>query len=107
MPNVVPTKGLHFLLRAIPIILREAEANFVIIGSGHWRSYYEDMAQNLVISDNVTFLGKVRVKETPSFYRTCDVHVLLGVNEDFPNAVLEADGVENQLLLAMSVVYPK
>ena len=90
MGYLVPWKGVAFYLKAIPLVLREAKAKFLIAGGGHRRVFYERMARILEISDYVTFLDYVPSQEMPSIYRSCDIYVHPSLMEAFGITIAEA-----------------
>ena len=76
-------KGIHDLLKAIPIALRETEVHFVFAGS--------NKPETLTLPErNCTFLGYVPRSVPPYLYAVSDIYVLPSLYENFPASVLEA-----------------
>ncbi len=59
MGRLAPQKGLEYLLRAIPMIAREATVPFrvILVGEGPLRVSLESMVEELDLRDRVLFLG--------------------------------------------------
>ena len=80
----------HFtLLRAFaPVAAEIPQAELRIAGDGPLRGRLESFAQELNLTDRVTFLGAL--PDTPQFLSQLDVFVLSSLNEGLPLALLEA-----------------
>jgi rhamnosyl/mannosyltransferase len=83
-----PYKGLQILLRA----MTKVRGRLLIAGRGPHRGDLEALAQQLGVSDQITFLGEVSETERRRLLHACDVFVLPSVNrnESFGIAQLEA-----------------
>jgi glycosyltransferase involved in cell wall biosynthesis len=87
--RLAPQKGLQYLLRAVPEVLRESpKALFVIVGDGPERQALEAEAKCLGIQDSVSFLG-VR-EDIPELLSSMDVLAMPSLDEGLPMALLEA-----------------
>jgi glycosyltransferase involved in cell wall biosynthesis len=76
-------KGIHDLLKAIPIALGETDVHFVFAGS--------NKPETLKLPErNCTFLGYVPRGVPPYLYAVSDIYVLPSLYENFPASVLEA-----------------
>lgn len=85
-------KGPQVLLRAMPIILRDApDTRVVIVGSstGYLKSL-EKLAHELGIESNIEFTGFVDDTTKVMYYKSADVFVLPSFSEAFPIVILEA-----------------
>lgn len=80
-------KGLFFLIRALPFVLRKEKIRLVVVGSGD-RKKAEKLAEGLGVLKKITFTGPVQ--EVVPYYREADVFVLPSIYEPFSNACLEA-----------------
>ena len=86
-----PQKGIEYLIRAVPPVLREVpNANFVIGGEGSLRGYHESLAEEIGVSANVVFAGGISHDQLPYFYSACDVFVIPSVVEAFGLVTIEA-----------------
>ena len=86
-----PQKGVEYLIRAIPLVLAEVpDAVFVIGGDGSLRRYHQSLADELGVSANVIFTGKIPDVELPYFYLACDVFVIPSLVEAFGLVTIEA-----------------
>ena len=87
--RLAPQKGLQYLLRAAPEVLREnPNALFVLVGDGPDRGTLEAEATYLGIRGSVYFLG-VR-EDIPELLSSMDVVVMPSLSEGLPMALLEA-----------------
>lgn len=86
-----PQKGIEYLIRAAPLVLREVpDAVFVVGGDGSLRSHHESLANELGVRGNVVFTGRIPRERVPSFYAACDVFVLPSIIEAFGLVLIEA-----------------
>ncbi len=81
-------KGVETLLRAAER-LKEDDVSFVIVGSGHKKKEYGNLAQELRIQ-NILFTGEVEREILLSAFAASDVFVLPSIFEGLPYVVLEA-----------------
>jgi UDP-glucose:(heptosyl)LPS alpha-1,3-glucosyltransferase len=94
LPNtvIIGTAATNFMLKGIrPLITTLPflpENHILVIAGGRNSSRYKRLAQKLNISDQVYFLG--RVDDMASFYRACDLFILLSFYDACSNAILEA-----------------
>ena len=96
--HLSPRKGSHYLLKAVPQILKAfPKAVFVFVGgipkflktSVYW-SLWHDIVERLGIQEHVLFVGEVKHREALDFYAAADVFVLPTFYEGLPKATLEA-----------------
>ncbi len=80
-------KGLHFLIRALPDILKEVEARLIVVGEGN-QGKAARLAASLGVGRQISFIGPV--KDPGPYYQGADVFVLPSLYEPFSNACLEA-----------------
>lgn len=89
MGRLAPQKGLQYLLRAAPEVLRDSpKAVFAFVGDGPERELLEAEARSLNIQDAVCFLG-VR-HDIPELLSSMDVLAMPSLSEGLPMALLEA-----------------
>jgi len=87
--RLTPVKGLQFLLRAAPEVVREnPDVLFLFVGDGPERQALEDEAKSLGIQNSVCFLG-VR-EDIPELLSSMDVLAMPSLSEAMPMALLEA-----------------
>ena len=85
--NLVPLKGHLFILQALKNLPGE---KLVIIGAGELEGELKNLARQLNISEQVSFLPNIPHKELPDWYRTAKCTVLMSSMEGMPNVVLES-----------------
>jgi len=83
-----PAKGHDDLLQAMPLVLRETPARFVLVGDGPRETELRALAERLGVSNAVTFLG--RRADVPALLARADVVCHPARMEGLPNAVMEA-----------------
>jgi len=88
--HLVERKGFHILLRAFARLKERARLRVIIAGDGEMRQALGKLADELGISDRVTFAGAVRNDALPEWYSAADCFVMASSREGWPNAVCEA-----------------
>ncbi|WP_137938948.1 TIGR04063 family PEP-CTERM/XrtA system glycosyltransferase [Chitinivorax sp. B] len=69
-------EGLNVLLDAMPLMLRDnSNVRLLLIGGGHQEAALKQQAQQLGITDQVIFTGRVSNTEVPKYYDLVDVLV--------------------------------
>ncbi len=87
--RLVPVKGVHYLLEAVPAIRASVpQATVVFVGDGPSRAELERRAAVLGLNGAVAFLGVRR--DVPEIVALCDVVVLPSLNEGMGKAAAEA-----------------
>lgn len=89
--NLIPVKGIPYLLRALARI-KEERRDFAldIVGDGANRGEYEELTKELSLEDMVNFHGLKLKEEVPKFMRSCDFLVLPSLCETFGAVIVEA-----------------
>jgi len=88
---LVPVKGVEFLLRALPGVLKRfPEARTQIAGSGRLLNHLKGMTEELGITRNVRFLGQIPYERMPVLYQEADIVVMPSLVEATSLACLEA-----------------
>jgi UDP-glucose:(heptosyl)LPS alpha-1,3-glucosyltransferase len=80
-------KGLYFLLRALPAVLKEVQVRLIVVGEGN-QGKAARLAARLGVGRQISFVGPV--KDPGPYYQEADVFVLPSLYEPFSNACLEA-----------------
>lgn len=86
LSRFVEKKGITYLLKAIPSILRKQDAHFIFAGPGK----RPDFERYGIPQESYTFLGYVDHELTPFLYVLSDIFVLPSLYENFPISILEA-----------------
>ncbi len=87
--RLIPTKGVHILLKAFHQVLeKEISANLHIVGDGPEKEKLQLLAQELEITSSTHFHGSV--DNVAPLLQKSDVFVLPSSVEGLPNALLEA-----------------
>lgn len=100
-----PIKGFHYLLRALPAVLREFPDTKVYVAGNNilrrngmidrikvsaYAKYLEKLMKDHGIKDHVVFLGKLSAEQMKEQYLKCHAFVCPSVLENSPNSVAEA-----------------
>jgi len=101
--RLVHVKGFDLLLRALPISAETAQLR--IVGDGPERAQLEELAQELGVADQVSFLGQQTPAEVQQAMRDADVVVVPSRREAFGIVALEA-WVNGTPLVATSLSGP-
>lgn len=87
--RLTPTKGYDTLLHSFKNVKdRLSNAQLVFIGDGRLRTELEGLANELGLSECVSFLG--RREDMPEVYKAMDIFVLSSIAEGMPRSLLEA-----------------
>ena len=86
-------KGCDYLLRAFASVVKIfSQSHLIFVGSGSLEGKMKQMAIDLKITSNVTFLRNISDQDLPSCYAACDVFALpsISFHEGFGMVQLEA-----------------
>ncbi|HVZ67697.1 MAG TPA: glycosyltransferase [Patescibacteria group bacterium] len=83
-------KSVDFLLRSFKVVLKNTEAEFVLIGEGPDRKKLEALAIKLGISTHTHFLGKISNDQIHKVYKDASVFVFASTTETQGLVVPEA-----------------
>jgi len=90
-------KGHRFFIEASKKILEKfPNVEFVLVGDGPLRNYYENMAEELGVRQNLHFLGKRN--DIPRILSSLDISVLCSTSEGFSNVILESLAAEKPVI---------
>jgi len=88
--RLVPQKGVEYLIRAVPLIVRNhGETKFLIAGDGWSRSNLESVATATGYGDKIRFLGFISDSERIELLKIADVLVIPSIYEPFGIVALE------------------
>ncbi len=71
-------KGIDVLLKslALQVTSYKLQVTLLIAGDGNLRNYYETLAHQLNVQQNIKFLGQINHQELPNYYNLADVTVV-------------------------------
>ncbi len=84
--RLIERKGLEYLLKAVPRILEQHEAQFIITGDGDQREKLQRLHSELNLGESVKFLGFVSKQRLCEEYAKCDVWVNPGIVDSWGDA---------------------
>lgn len=91
--NLLPVKGVHFLLQAFKQIVPDGNGiRLYLVGDGPLRAELARQAEELGIAAHVTFLGRKPYDEIPLWISSADVVALTSLSEGLPSILLETMG---------------
>ncbi|GAA3593152.1 hypothetical protein GCM10022419_090110 [Nonomuraea rosea] len=99
-------KRLDELVRALPMVLNETDAQVALVGKGNQRAELERLAKRIGVSDRVFFLGFVADENLPQAYAAADVFAMPGVAELQSIATLEAMATGLPVVAADAMALP-
>ena len=88
--RLVKKNGLEYLIKAMPIILKNRECHLYIAGNGPERPKLETLTRVLGMQDHITFLGLVRHAAIPNYLACADLAVVPSLIEATSLFMLEA-----------------
>ncbi len=89
--NLIPRKGLHFLIEAAKYIIKEMKnTKFVVVGDGPLRTHLISYSKEQGVSGNFVFLGNVSEDELPRLYNCADILASPSIQEGLGITLLEA-----------------
>ena len=92
-------KGFHYLIQAMPKILRAvSNAKLVIVGEGELLTYLKDLSNSLGIGDKVVFTGALPQSFISAAYASAEVFVLPSLFESLGISLLEAQAMEKPVV---------
>lgn len=91
--RLVEQKGLHFLILALPKILKHhSRVTLTIIGDGTEKENLQRLASSSGVGERVAFLGAVENSALKEFYRRAVIFVSPSLSEGFGLTFVEAQG---------------
>lgn len=95
-------KGLDYLLKSLKIVKEEVkDVKLVVGGEGRLRDYYQKMAKDLGLLDNVEFHGFIPHEKIVKYYNKCCAFILPSISskqEGFGIVALEALACETPVI---------
>lgn len=106
--RLTATKGVHYLIYAIPKILRRnREAHFVFAGAGPKEKWINLLKRMKVDEKFYTFLGYVDYQELPMLYAKANIFVVPSLYENLPLRILEAMSCESAVVASNICAIPE
>ena len=84
-------KGVEYLIKAIPYVIKNYQkVHFFILGNGNLEFMLKNLAAELNILTNITFIDMIPLEKMPEFYSSADIFCLPSIHEGFPLSIAEA-----------------
>ncbi|AWS41267.1 glycosyltransferase [Streptosporangium sp. 'caverna'] len=99
-------KRLDELIRALPYVLNNTDAQIALVGTGGQREALAKLARRIGVGDRVIFLGFVPDEMLPQAYAAADVFAMPGVAELQSIATLEAMATGLPVVAADAMALP-
>ena len=91
--NLSPEKGIDTLMKSVSLLVNGENKKYIkcaVIGDGVMKSELSSISQNLGLTDNMIFPGRLLPEEISIWLNACDVFCLPSYREGCPNVILEA-----------------
>lgn len=90
--HIVKRKGLHFLLQACSLLMKQGHYNYTLLiaGEGEQREECEAFSKNNNLEDCVKWLGRVDYDQLGAYFQKADVFILPTLEDTWGLVVLEA-----------------
>lgn len=106
--RLVEKKGLEYLIRAIPTVIREMpDCNLTIVGSGPLNDHLNQLVRDLKLEGNIQFKGDQSDFELMHYYENAEMFILPciiaenGDRDGIPVAIMEAMAMELPVISTM------
>lgn len=91
LARLVKRKSIETALRAVVKVIRSfPELTYIVVGEGPDKERLQQITQDLGISKNVLFAGRISDDDLPACYSLADVFVLSSLHEAFGIVILES-----------------
>lgn len=80
--RLIQRKGIHYLLRALPLVLPVQKVQLIITGEGDQKESWMELRDELELQEHVHFAGFVSNEELAELYRTSDLYVHPAIFDD-------------------------
>lgn len=101
--RLIERKGCHFLLKALPTVLKKyPEMNCIIIGDGPNEKQFKMLASNLNLENKIIFTGYIKPlsRELIAFFKIADLQILPSLAESMPVSVMEGLYFGNPIIIS-------
>jgi glycosyltransferase involved in cell wall biosynthesis len=99
-------KHIHNLLKAVAMLPKKLNTQVEIVGDGGERKHLEDLALELGIAKQVTFLGHITEEELPKAYERATVFAMPSIAELQSIATMEAMATGRPVVAANAMALP-
>ncbi|RJR14934.1 MAG: glycosyltransferase family 1 protein [Nitrospiraceae bacterium] len=90
LSQLIPRKGIHYLLNAVPKVLKVfPETKFLILGSGPLKDELINTSISLGLQENVHFPGNIDNMHIPKILSKASISVVPSLSETFGFAIIE------------------
>jgi len=103
--RLLPIKGFQDLIRAIAL-LKNRNIKLLIAGEGEYRQALKQLVENLELTNQIVFLGKVPKDKVKNFYSLVDVTVAPSLYDAFGLVLLEAMACGSPLVCTKVCDFP-
>ncbi len=99
-------KHVDELIKALPLVRREVDAQLVIVGIGKQLAKLIELAKRENVSSFVAFTGFIEDQDLPKIYATCDVFCIAGVAELQSIVTMEAMATAKPIIAVNALALP-
>ncbi|MCW4006741.1 MAG: glycosyltransferase family 4 protein [Candidatus Bathyarchaeota archaeon] len=98
--RLVYEKGVHLLINAVPKVLEQADAKFIVAGTGYMRDQLSDIVRSMGLEHKVFFAGFVDEETLLKLQKIADVSVVPSMFEPFGIVALEAMAAKSPVVVS-------
>ena len=90
--NLIPRKGVEYLIKALPICTSKTQnrIKLIIVGDGYQKEHLQNITRKLVLENIVEFAGRLPMDKLALYYNAANVFILPSLHEGHAVALLEA-----------------
>ena len=80
--SLLPLYDIESLIRALPMVLKDAPAaKFIIAGDGPQKEYLQELAVELGVAHSSSFVGNIASDELPRYLNSADIYVSTSLSD--------------------------
>jgi len=98
--RLVYEKGIHVLINAVPKVLGEVNAKFIIVGSGYMKEQLLNIVRSMSLEHKVLFVGFADDETLLRLQKCADVSVVPSLFEPFGIVALEAMAAKSPVVVS-------
>ena len=98
--RLVYEKGVHILINAVPKVLQNVNAKFIIVGSGYMKEQLLNIVRSMGLEHKVFFEGFVDEATLLKLQKCADVSVVPSLFEPFGIVALEAMAAKSPVVVS-------
>jgi 1,2-diacylglycerol 3-alpha-glucosyltransferase len=95
--RISPHKGIHLLIKAFNLVLKEfPDAKLILVGKKTFGSYAKQLDR--ISNEHIIFTGFIDDQDLPAYYALCDLYTTATLWEGYDMPVVEAQAMGKQVV---------